>query len=362
MVKVWDLLDGNRERHTFGGADFKVQSMALRPDGKTLAVGLQLPANRLKPGDQEAPAREVPPPENKPDEPAQRISDEVKFWDLDSGEGRGIINAKATKGGTDRVVALAYTRDGKTLATTSMQGVVRTWDADSLEPKADLESREKRADIVQFSPDGKTLMGADASGLVTLWDFETGKIRASFTHDGGMNQVFFSPDGRFIATAGGNVPPSPRPGTTSTPEVSSFGPGSGGDIRLWDPSTGRRVAVLPMESGKVTRIAFSRDGKALAASTTGPVATIWDVDSARPVVTLAWPSGEARYLAFSPDGKALAIGGEDEVLRVWDVPAGTLRADLIGHADAIQWVAFSPDGKTIATAGRDTVVKLWDVP
>jgi WD40 repeat protein len=277
-----------------------------------------------------------------------------------------MINAKATKGGNDRVVALTYTRDGKTLATTSNKGVVRLWNAESLEPGVELAAREKRADLVQFSPDGKTLLGADASGKVTLWDTETGQIRASFSHEGGMNQVLISPDGRFIATAGGNVAPrkttrkmddEPRENSTSV-----LGPGAGGDVRLWDLATGSRVAVLPMESGKVFRIAFSRDGKALASSSTGAVATIWDVDSASPVVTLAWPSGEANYLAFSPDGKALATGGEDETLRVWDLPAGTLRADLIGHTDAINWVAFSPDGNTIATASRDTTVKLWDVP
>jgi WD40 repeat protein len=365
MVKVWDLLDGNRDRFTFGGTDFKVKSIALRPDGKVLAVGLELPDRRLKKETVEGQPGDVPPPQ-QPEIPAQKISDEVKFWDLDSGEGRGMINSKATDGGSDRVVALAYTRDGKTLATTSNKGIIRTWDADSLEPKGDLAAREGRADIVQFSPDGKTLLGADASGKVTLWDAETGQIRASFAHDGGINQVLISPDGRFIVTAGGNVAPR-KPGRRMDVEsrensTSVLGPGAGGDVRLWDLATGRRVAVLPMESGKVFRIAFSRDGKLLAASTTAALATIWDVETACPVVTLAWPSGEANYVAFSPDGKAFAIGGEDETLRVWNVPDGTLRADLIGHTDAINWVAFSPDGNTIATAGRDTTVKLWEVP
>ena len=77
--------------------------------------------------------------------------------------------------------------------------------------------------------------------------------------------------------------------------------------------------------------------------------------------TLTWLSGPALYLAFSPDGKTLAAGGADEVLRLWDTPSGKLRATFRGHPDAIDWVAFSPDGRTIFTASRDTTIKLWDL-
>ena len=367
LVKVWDLHDGDRDRQTFGRVDFKVQSMALHPDGKTLATGLRLPDSRLKAGANEAQAPQPEPPPREPGAPVQKMGDEVMFWDIETGEGRGMIAGKATNGGTDRVVALAYTRDGKTLATTSLKGAIRIWDVDTLASKVDLAPREVAAQIVQFSSDGKTLLGADASGKVTLWDAEAGSIRAIFAHSGGMNQVLLSPDGKVVATAGSRVPPPASNGSTPTP-IADFGPGSGGDVRLWDPVTGERVAVLPMPSGKVTRLAFSRDGKTLAASTTGAVATVWDVESvwdaesAVPIVTLAWPSGEAKYLAFSPDGKLLATGGDDETLRVWDIATGSLCADLLGHTDAINWVAFSPDGRTIATASRDTTVKLWDVP
>ena len=362
VVKVWDLLDHNRDRFTFGGTDFKAQSMALSPDGKSLAVGLRLPpAARPRPDEGEEPAQE---PKPKAEAPAQKFADEVKVWDLETGESRGTISGRATTGGADRVVALAYSKDGRTLATASQAqrrsdtgGIVRTWDAASLEAKVDMAGRASVTDIVQFSPDGRTLLGANGSGLVTLWDAETGQIRASFTHQGGINQVFISPDGKRVATGGGNAKLA-----NGAPADGLDGPGSGGDVRLWDLATGRRVAVLPMPSGRVTRLAFSRDGKMLAASTEGSVATAWDVAEAAPIVSLAWPGGEAKYLAFSPDGRALATAGDDEVLRVWDIPAGTLRAGLLGHADGINWVAFSPDGRTLATASKDATVKLWAVP
>ncbi len=323
--------------------------------------------------------------------PAPKPRDEVKIWSLETGQVLGTITGKAIdpnqNNPRDMVVALAFSRDGKTLATASRTGVVKLWDAASLAPRPDLAKRVTPpveeavaieaslaprpdlakqgggVDVIQFSNDGKTLAAANALGLVTLWDVETGKIKSTFTHVGGMNHVLFSPDGKLFATGGGKLasPNEPEPASES-PE------GSGGDVRLWDVATGERVAVLPMPSGKVMRLAFSPDGRTLAASTGAPIVTLWNVanpwDAAtiEPIVSLAWPSGPALYLAFSPDGKALATGGEDETLRVWDVPAGTLRADLAGHSDAIDWVAFAPDGKTIATASRDATVKLWAVP
>ncbi len=323
-----------------------------------------------------APAQDVPAPAEAP---TSKPHDEVKLWNLDNGEERGTIASGATAGGRDLVVALAYSRDGKILATGSRAGVVKLWDAVTLlGARADLAKREGGVDVILFSPDGKTLVGANAAGQVTLWDVETGQIRASFTHDGGMNQIIFSPDGKLLATGGGQLPTAassrPRPASglgggfmfQETPGASEAHPESlafsGGDVRLWDLATGERLAVLPMSSGKVARIAFSPDGKTLAASTDGPLVTLWDVAGAAPIVSLAWPSGMARYLAFSPDGKLLATGGDDETLRVWELPAGTLRADLAGHADAIDWLAFSPDGKTLATASKDATVKLWAVP
>ena len=347
VVKVWDLLEAPRERFGLGEVDFAAGSIAISPDGKALAEALRLPANRLR-ADGSGGVRVSQFRAGAP--PAQRMADEVKVWDLATGQPLATLSGQATAGGVDRVAALAYSPDGKTLATGSNQGTLKFWEAGSLAPMIVPKPRLQGAvTSLRFGPDGRTLLGFQIQGA-PLWDLDTGAIRAILAQPGGLNGAILSPDGSIAATWG--------PRSTSL----ALGPGAGGDVRLWDAATGRRVAVLPMPSGPVRHLAFSPDGKHLAASTAAPSATLWDVAGSVPLATPAWPSGPATALAYSPDGRALAIGGEDGSLRLWDVPAGTLRAAYLGHADAINALAFSPDGQTLASAGRDATVKLWDVP
>jgi WD40 repeat protein len=193
-------------------------------------------------------------------------------------------------------------------------------------------------------------MGANAAGLITLWDITTGTARATLNHFGGMNMVVPSADGKILATGGGRMAAR----SNQSPES--------GDVRLWDVATGRRLAVLPVSAGRVTRVSFSPDGKTLAAASEAPSLVLWDVATFSPRATLTWPDGPALFLCFSPDGMTLAAGGEDHLLRLWDAASGKLSAILSGHSDAIDWIAFSSEGRTIYTASRDATIKLWDLP
>jgi WD40 repeat protein len=351
LIKVWDLGAGpgfGRERLTLGGAESRVRCMRFTNDGRILAAGLRNPRPRATPPPGEvnqAPVIEDRPEAAQPAPPEARSPVEAKVWSLV--DGRELASLSGHNGD---IVTLDFTADGKTLATASRNGVVKLWDGDTFKVKLTPSGRQGGVDLVAFSADGKTLVGANAAGLVTLWDVDSGKPRATFTHFGGMNMIVLSPDGKVLATGGGEVGPGG--------DIFN-GPG---DVRLWDVASGRRLAVLPAPSTRVTRLAFAPDGKTLAASTEAPSVMLWDVVNAAPRAELTWPSGPARYLAFSPDGKTLATGGDEESLRLWDAASGTPRATLRGHADAIGWIAFSPDGKTIATASRDATAKLWDAP
>jgi WD40 repeat protein len=370
VIKVWDLAH-TQARLTLGGGDSRVRCMGLSPDGRLLAAGIRAVGGRAssppRRGDVPAKSDAPPPPEgNKeaqkpgpsqgaaPPQAAQAGAQpsppavEAKVWSLDDGHERATLS-----GHNGEVVALDFSRDGKRLASTSRAGVVKLWDTTTFNPATTLTGRQGGIDLVFFSPDNKTLVGASAAGLVTLWDVGSGKARSSFSHFGGMNTIILAPDGKTLATGGGRAANR----SDASPGASTR---TGGDVRIWELATGRRLAVLPVPNGQVTRLAFAPDGKTLASATDNASIMLWDVASLSPRGTLSWPSGRALYLAFAPDGKTLVAGGEDDVLRLWDAASGKLVRTLHGHADAIDWIAFLPDGRTVLTASRDTTVKLWN--
>ena len=143
-------------------------------------------------------------------------------------------------------------------------------------------------------------------------------------------------------------------------------------IVVWDLETGEQRAGftgLP----DVSALAFSPDGRRLAMGGVGgkhaPDVLLWDLASnaQQPLPPQAIPQGNkwrgAASLAFSPDGELLAVGGRDGVVRLIDLAGGKGMALLKGHADAVSCIAFSPDGATLATGGKgkDRTVRLWDV-
>ncbi len=204
---------------------------------------------------------------------------------------------------------------------------------------------------VEFSPDGKAMAAAGLGGLVTVWDVASREARRSLTtgHRGAAS-LAFSPDGKTIATFA-----------------------SEGEVRLWDVATGKRRKAwrVPVKkdgrapdrvvSGGVRRLAFSPDGKSLAAAQ-GDVVRVWDVGTARELAVLAGHSDDVRTVAYGLGGKVLVTGSLDETLKVWDTGTAKELASLRGPADG--HFALSGDGKTLAAAypnDHGVSVTLWDV-
>jgi WD40 repeat protein len=113
-------------------------------------------------------------------------------------------------------------------------------------------------------------------------------------------------------------------------------------------------------AGRFAAVAFSPDGKTLAAANTSGVIQLWDTTKGVPAGTLTDLQTLVR-LAFSPDGKTLVATSWEGGATLWDVETASIHAVLKGHTDVIESVAFSADGKTLATASWDETVKLWDV-
>ncbi|MEV7812001.1 trypsin-like peptidase domain-containing protein [Streptomyces flaveolus] len=284
-------------------------------------------------------------------------------------------------GHTEAVAAVAYSPDGRTLATGSYDRTTRLWDPATGRTRHVLKGHTDQVYAVAFSPDGATLATTGRDGTTWLWDVATGAPRARLGgHDGEVTSVAFSPDGRTLATArqdtvqlwdlvahkAGDVLRGHTELVTSvafSPDGRTLATGSADrTVRLWDTTAGGTPHVLKRHTAPVTSVAFSRDGRHLATGGTDSTVLIWDVDTRRARREL---STDTDSVTFSPDGRTLATGGTsylgDYAVKLWDVSTGATVSSLSGHSDHVLGTAFAPDGRTLASAGRDHTVRLWNV-
>nr|WP_248296504.1 trypsin-like peptidase domain-containing protein [Streptomyces sp. S1D4-11] len=299
----------------------------------------------------------------------------VRLWDVATGKYRTTLT-----GHTDVVWWVAFSPDGRTLATGSADKSVRLWDVATGKYRTTLTGHTNAVWSVAFSPDGRTLATGSADKTVRLWDVATGKYRTTLTgHTGAVGSVAFSPDGHTLATSSHDKTVrlwdvatgkyrTTLTGHTDTVDSVTFSPdghtlASGSwdaTVRLWDVATGKNRTTLTGHTDLVMAVAFSPDGRTLATSSLDYTVRLWDVATGTARTSLTGHTDAVYSVAFSPDGRTLATGSDDKTVRLWDVATGTARTSLTGHTDAVYSVAFSPDGRTLATGSDDKTVRLWD--
>ncbi|WP_414585141.1 NACHT domain-containing protein [Scytonema sp. PCC 10023] len=257
----------------------------------------------------------------------------VHLWEAASG--RELLTFKKHTYGVNSV---AFSPDGKTLASGYIDRTVRLWDINSDESLNTLHGHSNWVCSVAFSPDGKTLTSTDDQ-RIRLWDINSGKCRNILHgHSSTIRSVAFSPDGKMLA--------------------------SGSDdqtVRLWDINTGQCLNILHGHSNWVCLLAFSADGKIIASGSDDRTVRLWDINTGECLNTLHGHSSTIRSVAFSPDGKIIASGSDDRTLRLWDVNTGECLNTLHGHSYWVRSVAFSPDGKIIASGSADRTLRLWNI-
>ncbi|MEU0929062.1 nSTAND1 domain-containing NTPase [Streptomyces malaysiensis] len=299
----------------------------------------------------------------------------VRLWNADTGKPRRTLT-----GHTATVYSVAFSPDGKTLATGDFDGTVRLWNAGTGKPRRTLVNDGYPVYSVAFSPDGKTLATGSFDKTVRLWNADTGKPRRTLTgHTGTVHSVTFSRDGRTLATASSDKtvrlwntdtgkPRRTLTGHTGTVYSVAFSPdgktlATGSfdkTVRLWDMDTRKSHHILVGHTGPVHSVAFSPNGKTLATGDFDGTVRLWNADTGKPRRTLTGHTGAAYSVAFSPDGKTLATGSDDKTMRLWDMDTGKSHRILVGHTGPVHSVAFSPDGKTLATGSFDGTVRLWN--
>jgi WD40 repeat protein len=287
-VHLWDMSTGKERGALAPVRGVGISSVAFSPDGKTLAIGGRLKA--------------------------------VKLWDVATGNERDLLGHQKMAGTFAEhvdagylVYSVAFSRDGKTLASGSIDGTVKLWETATGKERATLKAHQLPVPVgvfVLLSPDGNTVVWASDWDTVKLWDVASGKVRATLN---GWPPLAISPDGTVLASAGHK---------DAKKENGKF------NVKLWEMATGKELATYEVPTEMIMAVAFSPDGKTLASYSRDVFRTgdhtvkLWDVATGK-VRAGAREEGTFACLAFSPDGKTLATGTEKEPLKLWDVPAVT---------------------------------------
>ncbi|MGC2661152.1 MAG: hypothetical protein WA324_24625 [Bryobacteraceae bacterium] len=293
---------------------------------------------------------------------ASGSSDEtVRIWDLTNGR-----ELRSLVGHTGAVTSVAFGPDGRTLATGSDDHTLKLWDVATGELLKTFSGHTKKITSVAFGRDGRSLVSGNSDRTVRVWDVSSGReLRTLVTgrdEDRPDDLVSFvlpvalSPNNTFLATA---------------KEIEGHGPLDGtGAVQVWDLTQSGEPRTFPLERSWVTSLGYSPDGHTLAAGIKGWSGRhccegwikLWDVDSGRELRTLTGYSDQVT-VAFSPDGRTLASGGTDRAVRIWDVKTG-LQLRMAGqhdHSPSVYALTFSPDGRTVAAAAADASIQFIDV-
>lgn len=255
---IWSTADGRLQAPAISG--LSAHTTPFSPDGKWIAAG----SNR-----------------------------DVKIWDAVT---KRVL--RTFSGHEGPVRAVAFSRDGKLLASGAKDSMIFIWDLAGNQPGRRLAGHSDLVYSVAFSSDGKRLASAGFDQKVMVWDVASGQLAKTLPGTNKMMAAIFSSDGALLATTGD----------------------SDGNVTIWDTSSWQVVRRWTPGSGQVTTI------------------------------------------AFSPGDKLIASAGADGALRVWDTATATLVRTYTGHTGTIWGVEFSPDGKWIASAGADKTVKIWQAP
>jgi eukaryotic-like serine/threonine-protein kinase len=263
----------------------------------------------------------------------------IRVWNVKTG--KSLLNVLAHE---EVVAGVALSPDGKHMASCGREKTIKEWKLVPARQQTALEGHAKRVYQVAFSADGRRLASSCWEQMVIIWERvqagaqpvwrELHRFRAD---DKGVSDLDFSPNGQWLATAGGDK-----------------------TYRVWNVQTGQSEQVVHGHSRAVKCTVYSPDGRILATCSKDRTIKLWNAESWSHIRTLEGHTDDVLALVFTEDGKRLFSASYDGSVRVWDPEDGRELQRLDGHSDWVTGLDVSSDGRWIASSGKDKLAIIWD--
>ncbi|MBA4019282.1 MAG: serine/threonine protein kinase [Pirellula sp.] len=316
-VRLWTIASGD-EPYTLTLPAAKYASTCCTPDGRYLAA--------VDPQTRQVRLYDVQEKKELSDPGKQAAADRIVAPWLDGATQDALI------------WSAVFTPDGASLVTVGGNEAL-LWDRATGTRRQTFRPHGAIAGVA-YSPDGREVATAGWDGAVKIWDVAAGRAvrKLQGNHTGAVNSIAYSRDGRRLLTAGNDR-----------------------TARLWDAATGKELASFAGHAQRVLHASFDSDGKRIVTASADGTARIWDVATGTSLYELVGHGRAVLSAEFSRDGKHVVTAGADDTARVWTTADGKLLETLTGHTAPVTSASFSVDGRRVVTGSRDSGVKLWDV-
>jgi len=233
-----------------------------------------------------------------------------------------------------KILSIAYSPNGKLLASTTLDSSVIIWDSNSGKLLQTLKGHQSEVNTLAWSPNSNWVASGSKNGNIKLWEVSTGQlVHTMKSKDGQLRTINYSPDGKILSSASSN-----------------------GSIILWDLSGFESLSKFKGHKSEINSMAFSSDGKILATCGSDFDIKLWDMEKKQLIRTLQGHSGDVNDIVFTPNGRMLASASDDKSIKLWNISSGEILLNFYTFDYGKDWIIFTPDCYYVASENIDDYV------